>query len=161
MADDVEAALAKEIAHLNAVTSQLSHKVGAAHGFPPGGLRHLLSGVPFLPSPPFCHCSFLYPQFPCPPPSSPRPTQLGAVDKEISALDLAAITLEDNIRDKVTALSVDEQMVLLDGRINLSTAPPSSVGTVSSTEQYAASLHCWLPRDTSLYCLQHSSVGCG
>jgi hypothetical protein len=27
VADDVEAALAREIAHLNAVTSQLSHKV--------------------------------------------------------------------------------------------------------------------------------------
>ena len=52
------------------------------------------------------------------------------MDKEISSLDLAALTLEDNIRDKETALSVDEHMVLLDGRINLNTAPPSSVGTV-------------------------------
>lgn len=77
--------------------------------------------------------------------SSPSPTQLGAVDKEISALDLAAVTLEDNIRDKETALSVDEQMVLLDGRINLSTAPPSSIGTVSCTYRSAAALHCWLP----------------
>ncbi|GAX74150.1 hypothetical protein CEUSTIGMA_g1599.t1 [Chlamydomonas eustigma] len=83
VADDVEAALAREIAHLNAVTSQLSHK-------------------------------------------------LGAVDKEINSLDLAAMTLEDNIRDKEAALSVDEQVVMLDGRINLTSPPPSSVGSNTS-----------------------------
>ena len=82
VADEVETALSREIAHLNAVTSQLSQK-------------------------------------------------LGAVDKEISALDMAALTLQDNINDKETALSVDEHMVLLDGRINLSTAPPSSIVSVS------------------------------
>jgi hypothetical protein len=81
VADDVEAALAREIAHLNAVTSQMSQK-------------------------------------------------LGVVDKELSALDMAALTLEDNIVDKEAALSVDERMVLLDGRINLSTGPPSSIVTV-------------------------------
>jgi len=84
VADDVEAALAREIAHLNAVTSQMSQK-------------------------------------------------LGVVDKELSALDMAALTLEDNIVDKEAALSVDERMVLLDGRINLSTGPPSSIVTVGDT----------------------------
>ncbi len=58
-------------------------------------------------------------------------TQLTCVDKTISSLELATSTLEDNIRDKDTTLSIDEKMVLLDGRINLTTGPPSSVGSVS------------------------------
>lgn len=76
--DDVEAALANEIANLNAITQQLSIKVNL-------------------------------------------------VDKEIAQLDLTASMLEDNIRDKSNALSTDERMVLLDGRINLNTPPPSTV----------------------------------
>mmetsp|Transcript_14636 Transcript_14636/g.31883 ORF Transcript_14636/g.31883 Transcript_14636/m.31883 type:complete len:512 (+) Transcript_14636:54-1589(+) len=81
--DDVEAALAKEIAHLNAVTSQLSNKVSN-------------------------------------------------VDKELAQLDLAAAMIEDNIRDKSAALSLDEQVVLMDGRINIPNAPPSSVASYQS-----------------------------
>jgi tektin-1 len=62
------------------------------------------------------------------------------VDKEINSLDLAAMTLEDNIRDKEAALSVDEQVVMLDGRINLTSPPPSSVGSVSPLFPYAFTL---------------------
>jgi hypothetical protein len=78
--------------------------------------------------------------------------QLVAVDKTLSNLDLAAFTLEDNIADKDTTLSMEERMALLDGRINLTTAPPSSVGSVSArgtASLYSAcGLHlCVAPRD--------------
>eukprot|EP00798_Chlamydomonas_sp_ICE-L_P032200 gene32200-16747_t len=53
--------------------------------------------------------------------------KLNSVDKEIAQLDATASMLEDNIRDKVSALSVDQRMVLLDGRVNVTTAPPSTV----------------------------------
>lgn len=59
--------------------------------------------------------------------------QINNVDKEIDALQLASAMLEDNLRDKEAALSLDERCALLDGRINLSTPPPSSVVTVSQT----------------------------
>lgn len=81
--DDVEAALATEIAHLNAVTTQLSSK-------------------------------------------------LNNVDKEIASLDLAAATIADNIRDKETAIQLDEKVCWLDGRVNISIPPPSSVGSNGS-----------------------------
>ncbi len=87
--DEVEAALAKEIMHLNSVTAQLSFK-------------------------------------------------LGAVDKEINSLGLAAETIEANIRDKAAALSLDEQMAMMDGRLNLNTAPPSSVASAASSGLSAA-----------------------
>ncbi len=79
--DDVEAALTREIAHLNAVTSQLHDKVVS-------------------------------------------------VDKELDALALASAMLEDNLKDKMAALALDERCVLLDGRINVPTPPPSSIVSV-------------------------------
>lgn len=57
--------------------------------------------------------------------------QISAVDKEISSLDMAALQLTDNIKDKDDALRIDERMVMLDGRINLAQRPPSSVASVS------------------------------
>lgn len=80
--DEVEAALAKEIAHLNSVTKQLADK-------------------------------------------------MNSVDKELGQLDVTAAMIEDNIRDKDSAINLDERMVLLDGRLNVPTAPPSSVASVS------------------------------
>lgn len=61
----------------------------------------------------------------------PSHAQLTAVDRTISHLEVAAATLEDNIRDKDTTLTMDEQVVMLDGRLNMQMAPPSSVGSVS------------------------------
>lgn len=54
------------------------------------------------------------------------------MDKTISNLDLTSLTLEENIRDKETTLSIDERMALLDGRINVHAAPPTSVASVST-----------------------------
>eukprot|EP00798_Chlamydomonas_sp_ICE-L_P014920 gene14920-20973_t len=55
-----------------------------------------------------------------------------AMDKEIARLDGAASMLEDNIRDKSVAINTDQQMVLLDGRVGLTQAPPLSIFTSAS-----------------------------
>ncbi|KAG2492894.1 hypothetical protein HYH03_008808 [Edaphochlamys debaryana] len=86
--DEVEAALAREVANLSAMTQQLSDKVNA-------------------------------------------------VDREIAALDLAAAQLTDNIGDKDEALRIDERTVMLDGRINLSQRPPSSVASFAMSDMSA------------------------
>mmetsp|Transcript_28996 Transcript_28996/g.53289 ORF Transcript_28996/g.53289 Transcript_28996/m.53289 type:complete len:519 (-) Transcript_28996:325-1881(-) len=82
VSDEVESALAKEVAHLAIVTASLRQKVHS-------------------------------------------------VDKEIEALDLASTMLNENIKDKSSALNVDEQVVLLDGRLSLTVPPPRSVASVS------------------------------
>ncbi len=54
------------------------------------------------------------------------------MDKELENLEVAAAMLEDNLKDKEAALALDERCVLLDGRINITTPPPSSVASVSA-----------------------------
>ncbi|KAF5829855.1 Tektin family-domain-containing protein [Dunaliella salina] len=87
--DDVERALAREIAHLHAVTAQINQKANA-------------------------------------------------IDKELENLEVAAATIEDNIRDKESALALDRKMVLLDGRPGVNTPPPSSIASYPSTQLSAA-----------------------
>lgn len=54
------------------------------------------------------------------------------MDKELDALALASVMLEDNLKDKEAALALDERCVLLDGRINVATPPPSSIASVGA-----------------------------
>lgn len=68
------------------------------------------------------------------------------MDKELAALELAAATIEDNLRDKEAALALDERCVLLDGRINLATPPPSSVASVPLSQVSACAHVRFRPR---------------
>ncbi len=61
------------------------------------------------------------------------------MDKELDALALASAMLQDNLRDKEAALTLDQRCVLLDGRINLQTPPPSSIASVSAHDTFTYS----------------------
>ena len=62
-------------------------------------------------------------------------TKVQNVDKQMENLDLTTAMIEDNLRDKAAALELDERCALLDGRMNVGNAPPSSVFTVSDRKE--------------------------